>query len=88
MSVQTTSKIAYSEISSEGIRSKQSDKVLGAVSQKGSSLKEISRDTGIEINAVSGRVNELRKRGYLTNAPRRKCSITGRLITPVMGTTI
>ena len=46
-------------------------------------LKEISRFIGIEINAVSGRVNELKKQGLITECPKRPCSITKRLVTPV-----
>lgn len=84
MSVQTTSKIAYREISEDGTKTNQSRRVLDAVNMAGSSLKEISQKTGIEINAVSGRVNELKKKGMLSPAPKRKCTITGRLITPVV----
>jgi len=84
MSVQTTSKITYKEISKDGTTSKQSKAILDAVSPTGSSLKEISKKTGIEINAVSGRVNELKKSGVLEVLEKRKCSITGRLISPVI----
>jgi len=48
--------------------------------------QEISRDTGIKINSVTARVNELRKRPILfedrkywvIDAGRRECSISGR----------
>ena len=49
----------------------------------GFSLKEISRQTGFEINAVSGRVNELKKDDLVKECTKRRCRITGRLITPV-----
>ena len=81
--IRDTSKIAYSEIQADGTASNQKEVILSAVKMGGSSLKEISNETGIEINAVSGRVNDLKKEGRLEHAPKRKCSITGRLITPV-----
>lgn len=83
MSVQTTSKIAYKDISEDGTTGNQSRRILDVVNTGGSSLREISKRTGIDINAVSGRVNELKKKGVLFPALRRKCSITGRLVTPV-----
>lgn len=47
------------------------------------SLREIARITGLEINAVSGRVNELKTLGYLEECPARSCSVSGRTVTPV-----
>jgi hypothetical protein len=49
------------------------------------SLQEIVILTGLPINAVSGRVNELKNEAsrYLVEAPKRRCSVTGRLVTPV-----
>ncbi|MGO4304218.1 hypothetical protein [Cupriavidus sp. RAF12] len=47
------------------------------------SLQEISQATGLAINTVSGRVNELRKAGKLELAPGRTCKVTGRTIRPV-----
>lgn len=38
---------------------------------------EISDKTGLTINAVCGRVNELINDGWLAELPRRKCTITG-----------
>ena len=47
------------------------------------SLQEISAKTGIPINAVSGRCNELKKSNYIEETDKRKCSITKRTINPV-----
>lgn len=47
------------------------------------SLKEIAKATGLAINTVSGRVNELRQMGQLEQAPQRACKVTGRTIRPV-----
>lgn len=48
------------------------------------SLQELCELTGLPVNIVSGRVNELREElGELERAPARKCRITGRTIKPV-----
>lgn len=81
--IRETSRRAFREIQEDGTSSNQKELILNAVQMGGSSLKEISQVTGIEINAVSGRVNDLKKEGRLEHAPKRRCSITNRLITPV-----
>ena len=69
-----TSKIAYKQINEEGVSSKQKDVIMEAIKnycnmehydKKGISLQEIKKITGIEINAVSGRVNDLKNEGLL-----------------------
>lgn len=47
------------------------------------SLQELSQATGLAINTVSGRVNELRQKGKLELGPSRACKVTGRTIRPV-----
>ena len=86
----TTSKIAYKEINEDGTRVSQSDYIHSIInsiphSDKdfGITLKEIARQSGFEINAVSGRVNELKKNGSIKECTKRRCRITGRLVTPV-----
>jgi len=79
-----TSKLAYKDIQQNGTSLNQKGIILKAVSINGSSLKEISATTGIEINAVSGRVNDLKKEGKLKTTDKRKCRVTGRLIAPVI----
>jgi len=85
--IRTTSKIAYKEINEDGTSSNQKKTIANAVnvtdSNKGLSLRELSRITGIDINAVSGRVNELKKEEVLKECDKRKCRVTNRLITPV-----
>ena len=86
----TTSRMAYKKINEDGTATSQRQIILDMINNIsnvnksfGFSLKEISRQTGFEINAVSGRVNELKKQGRLVEDSKRKCNITGRLITPV-----
>ena len=86
----TTSRIAYREINADGTLRSQKDIIFSAINMIpehdrdfGISLKELSHQTGFEINAVAGRVNELKKKEFIKECTKRQCRITGRLITPV-----
>ena len=91
--VKPTSAIAYHWITDSGIRGGQKRQILEFLIENRSdpltgkhwnfTLKEIARVLDIEINAISGRVNELKKSGAVVEDPRRRCSITGRMVTPV-----
>ena len=89
----TTSKLAYKQINEEGVSGNQKNVIMEAIKGycnmehydgKGISLQEIKTITGIEINAVSGRVNDLKKDGLLETIEKRKCSITNRLVSPIV----
>ena len=83
--VRSTSKEAYAELKEEGTLGKQEETILAAMKNEWNySLQEISQLTGIAINAVSGRVNGLKKKGFVVECDKRKCALTGRNITPVM----
>jgi len=41
---------------------------------------EISRFMGMPINTITPRTNELRKRGLVTDAGKRECSVTGKTV--------
>tara|TARA_Y100001963_G_scaffold36571_4_gene51052 strand:- start:2154 stop:2456 length:303 start_codon:yes stop_codon:yes gene_type:complete len=86
----TTSRLAYREINEDGTLRSQKDIIFSAINMIpendrdfGISLKEIARHTGLEINTVAGRVNELKKEEFIKECSKRRCRITGRLITPV-----
>ncbi len=81
-----TSKIAYAQLKDIGGKQTQEERIVEILRDKGMSmsLREISALTGYEINAVSGRVNTLKKEGRVLEGTRRKCFITNRLITPVI----
>jgi biotin operon repressor len=82
--VRSSSRKVYKEIKKEGTIGAQSRLILDSMLPEcGYSLQEICRVTGITINAVSGRVNSLKKEGYLIELPKRKCMISGRTIIPV-----
>ncbi len=85
-----TSRVAYKAINEDGTAKSQIKIILDLINDLsnvdkgfGLSLKEIARQTGFEINAVSGRVNELKKNELVKECNKRRCRITGRLITPV-----
>lgn len=75
---------AYRDMSDTGKLGKQAQTILGAMrAGRDYSLQELSRLTGIAINAISGRCNDMKKVGLLVEASGRKCSITGRTVHPV-----
>ncbi len=83
----STSTLAYQYIKNSGKRDTQVGQILNCLEDQELStdltLKEISRLTGLEINAVSGRVNGMKKDGLVSEAPKRQCRVTGRWVTPV-----
>ena len=86
----TTSRMAYKKINEDGTITSQSDYIKSIVysiphqdKDFGITLRELTRSTGFDINAVSGRVNELKKFGSVEECQKRRCRITGRLVTPV-----
>ena len=87
-----TSKLAYKQINDEGTSESQKKTILSIVKlhynqvKRDMSLREISLSTGIDINAVSGRVNDLKKDRKLQTVEKRKCTITNRLVAPVIPT--
>ena len=84
--MRTTSKIAYAQLKDSGGKQTQEQRIVEILKEKqmSMSLREISAITGFEINAVSGRVNTLKKEGRVLEGTRRKCFVTNRLITPVI----
>ena len=84
MSVRDTSIETYGDINYSGLIGQQAQSILDARSKdRDYSLQEISVQTGIPINAVSARCNELKKGYYLTETDKRRCSITKRTIHPL-----
>lgn len=82
--VRETSISAYHELRDTGRLGKQQQTILDQIKPgRDYSLREISRLTNIEINAVSGRVNDLKKLGLLVEGEKRSCSVTGKTVTPV-----
>ena len=90
--VRSTSKKAYKELVTTGKRYTQEKKVLHCIMDNqniahpehiGMSLREITTALGLEINSVAARVNELKKKGVVVEAPKRMCSISRKLIIPV-----
>jgi len=75
---------AYRHLRREGGLETQQARLLGSMrAGRDYSLQELVAITGIQINAVAGRVNELKAAHRLEQAPVRRCTITGRSIHPV-----
>lgn len=90
MAVTGSSVSSYHQLLNSGVMASQYAEitafVIGVAKRGGDcTLKEISRGTGIEINAVSGRVNWLKNedRAFLIESTPRKCTVTGRVVTPL-----
>ena len=83
--VRTTSIIAYNDLKLSGKQPTQKQIILNTLreNKKPMSLQEICDRTNFQINAVSGRVNDLKKANQVVEAKTRKCTITRKTITPV-----
>ena len=82
--IQGTSLLAYDEIKEQGTIGDQERRIIHALAVgKDYSLQEISKITGISINAVSGRCNGLKKKRWLVERDKRRCKVTGRTIRPL-----
>lgn len=84
-----TSIETYRAIKSDGTVSARQAQIMAAVYPGlDYSLQELVEITGLPVNTVSGRCNELRKAGLLELAEKRTCSVTGRTISPVTRTAV
>jgi len=88
--VRETSMIAYRSITNSGMLGSQQNQIIHFLRFNkvqnpdwNFTRKEISKILDIEINAISGRVNELVQSGEVVEDERRRCSHTQRLVTPV-----
>ncbi|PLP96938.1 hypothetical protein [Cupriavidus pauculus] len=76
----------YRDIKKDGTVGKRQRQIMLVIEPHPAdySLQELCELTGLPVNIVSGRVNELREElGELERAPSRACRITGRTIKPV-----
>lgn len=74
----------YHEHRESGALGKQQRVVMDEIKARGAGTRsELAKRTGITINAIAGRVNELVAAGLLVEYPQRKCACTGRTVTPV-----
>lgn len=84
MTVADTSIIAYKEHKALGKVGKQAQALFDYMDFGIEySRKELARSTGMELSSVCGRVNEMLEVGMLKEGDKRKCKITGKLISPV-----
>jgi len=82
--VAETSIDSYHALRREGGLTRQQHKVLAVIRPyRDYSLQELVIASGLPVNVISGRVNELKTEKRLEHGPTRKCSITGRTVHPV-----
>ena len=91
--VRDSSIIAYRSITNSGILGSQQKQIMSLLKDNerdpfngkhwNFTRKEISKILDLEINAVTGRVNELIKKSLVAEDPVRRCSITRRKVIPV-----
>ena len=83
--VRTTSIIAFNDLKAANKHRTQKQIILDALRENKTpmSLQEICDRTNFQINAVSGRVNDLKKSNQVVEDSTRKCTITRKTITPV-----
>ena len=85
--VRQTSLEAYQDIKETGKKGSQTQKIYNLLLENqsigGMSLQEISKLSGIAINAVCGRINELKKQNEVVECEKRRCRITNRTIIPL-----
>lgn len=85
MTVARTSRQAYEELIASGKAATQRGLILKAMLRftQGLSRRSLARVTGLEINAVCGRVNELVKDGVLREDREVRCVVTGKMVSVV-----
>ena len=83
--VRTTSIIAVNHLKTTKKHKTQKELILDTLRDNKTtmSLQEICDRTNFQINAVSGRVWDLKESNQVVEAPARKCTITRKTITPV-----
>lgn len=81
-----TSLRTYRAMKKDGTLSQRQRQIMAVIGDypRDYSLQELAKATGLPINVVSGRVNELRNNtDELERGPARACKVTGNTIRPV-----
>ena len=80
-----TSRDAYNRAKVSGKLTAQQEAVMAWLRGRigDATRQEISRGSGIAINAVCGRVKELLDAGEIVETGRRRCRVTGETANPV-----
>lgn len=84
MTVRDTSLDAYDRIREAGVTGAQRERIAAYLFDRDPMTRqEIARQTGLAINAVCGRVNELIKSAHLVELEKRPCRTSGHSAHPV-----
>jgi hypothetical protein len=87
MTVAQTSIQAYKEHQAAGKVGKQSQYILDTMMPgRTYSRRELAIASGLELSSVCGRVNELLQIGLVSEASPRRCTVTGKTVSPVVRT--
>lgn len=82
--VSDTSIKTYHAIKADGTLTLRQGQVMSVIYPgQDYTLQELVKLTGLPVNVISGRCNELRELERLELAPTRACSVTGRTVHPV-----
>lgn len=80
----STSLDTYRDIKADGTLTARQSQVMAVVYPgQDYTLQELVKLTGLPVNVISGRCNELRAAGHLELGLTRKCSQTARTVHPV-----
>lgn len=87
MTVKSTSKTALKELEESGKAGIQRAAILKFLithpRKQGWTRRELHRETGIEISAISGRVNELLRLQLVTANDHKVCTVTAKYVEAV-----
>lgn len=79
--VKETSLEAYSNLKASGRMSGQQLKVYALFDAgRDYTRQELAKESGLQINAICGRVAELLERGSIRVAGKRRCGVTGQVV--------
>ena len=78
--IQTTSLAAYFHEILPTLGERQKEVLAVLIRHHDLSNHELAKELGWEINCVTGRMNELRRKGIVVYSQTRKCRDTGRTI--------
>lgn len=82
--VSDTSIATYHALRRDGTLSERKAQIMAVIAAgRDYTLQELVRLTGLPVNVISGRVNELKASGSLVHGTTRACSVTGRTVHPV-----
>lgn len=77
-----TSLSAYHQMQQSGRLLETTEMILFALMRhpEGLTRRELEEETGLRINQIAGRVNEMLRRGRVVENGKRPCRVTGNMV--------